>query len=304
MARAVGDAVSRPGDLVARYGGEELAVILPNTAEHGARHIAGRIRAAVEALGLEHACNAPGVVTVSIGCAAVSVMPNAVEPGLRTLLADADRALYEAKRQGRNRVISTGEIPVSPVPPALGDEERRLAEVASYRARLALPTDGLDRTARLAAALLGAPAGAISLIDAEEQLLIGRHGVDIERTPREIAFCAHTITGTSPLIVPDAKADPRFSDNPLVRGEPSIRFYAGAPLIAPGNGAHLGSLCVVDSTPRAGLDAGQRVLLEDLAELTMQELEWLRYGGIDSSPAQLDGTSPRSSLRREGTSRG
>ncbi|WP_052402998.1 diguanylate cyclase [Muricoccus aerilatus] len=283
VAQAVGGAVSRPGDLTARYGGEELAVVLPNTTEHGARHIADQILTAVEALGLEHEHNAAGIVTVSIGCAAAIVTPNAVQSGLQSLLAAADKALYEAKRQGRNRVVSSEEMPTSPVPPAMPAEEQRLVEVALYKERTVLPTEGLDRIARLTARLLGAPAGMVTLVDADEQLLIGRHGVDVERTPREIAFCAHTITGTAPLIVPDAMADPRFCDNPLVRAEPSIRFYAGAPLVAPENGAPLGALCIVDSVPRAGLDAAQRALLVDLAELTMQELERMRTGAAGLS---------------------
>ncbi|MFC7739063.1 diguanylate cyclase domain-containing protein [Roseomonas sp. GCM10028921] len=278
VARAVGGAVSRPGDLAARYGGEELAVILPNTAEHGARHIAERIRSAVETLGLEHERNAPGIVTVSIGCATLMVTPDAVGADLQTILSDADRCLYEAKRQGRNQVVSVEDFPTSPVPPVLENEAQRLAEVASYKAQLVVPTDGLDRIARLTAALLGAPAGIITLVDADEQRVIGRYGVDIERTPRELAFCTHTITGTVPLIVPDAKVDPRFSNNPLVRDDPNIRFYAGAPLIAPAGGAPLGALCIVDPAPRPGLDAAQRALLEDFAKLAMQELERIRSG--------------------------
>jgi diguanylate cyclase (GGDEF)-like protein/PAS domain S-box-containing protein len=103
IAKVVLELVSRPSDLVARYGGEEFAVVLPNTPASGARQIAERIRNAVYALNISHEGNAPGVVTVSIGCA---TQTPEVDSKLDGLIDAADSALYQAKRAGRNAIES------------------------------------------------------------------------------------------------------------------------------------------------------------------------------------------------------
>ena len=86
----------------------------------------------------------------------------------------------------------------------------------------------------------------------------------IEETPRDSAFCAHTILGPELLEVRDAAADPRFADNPLVNDDPDIRFYAGAP-IDMGDGLRMGSLCVIDRKPGM-LEPYQRDALMALAK--------------------------------------
>jgi diguanylate cyclase (GGDEF)-like protein len=111
IAGAMGRRVSRPADVVARFGGEEFAVLLPDTPLEGARHVAEIIRSAVLQLAIAHpgkpspatgdAPVAPRYVTVSIGCAALAPPPGTKS---HVLVELADRALYEAKRSGRDRV--------------------------------------------------------------------------------------------------------------------------------------------------------------------------------------------------------
>jgi len=109
VAHTLAQHVTRPGDLVSRYGGEEFVVVLGATGEEGARSVAGRIRAAVEALQLPHAGAPLGVVTVSVGV--VSCRPAQGGPDVARLLRAADQALYEAKRAGRNRVSAGARQP-------------------------------------------------------------------------------------------------------------------------------------------------------------------------------------------------
>ena len=113
VAGALAGTAQRPADLVARYGGEEMAALLPGTDARGAGDVAEGIRAAVEALAVPHEGSAPAmVVTVSVGVATATPRAND-DPaaGVRALLAAADQALYEAKRTGRNRVVAADAIP-------------------------------------------------------------------------------------------------------------------------------------------------------------------------------------------------
>jgi GAF domain-containing protein len=166
-------------------------------------------------------------------------------------------------------------MPAAPPP----DEQERLRTLQSYtEAGATAPDDPeLDRITRLAARLFDVPTAMISLVEQEKQVFISRQGIAATETSREASFCAHLLNPTEDvLVVPDAAADARFAANPLVTGNLGIRFYAGAPLIAPGTDHRLGALCVVDRVPHPPLDPLQEAVLKDLAALAVGRMEQRR----------------------------
>jgi len=147
-----------------------------------------------------------------------------------------------------------------------------------------------DRLVTLTASVLDVPIALISLVDHDRQWFLARHGLDVEETPRQMAFCAHAIVGDETLVVPDACQDSRFNTNPLVIAEPNLRFYAGTPLQSR-EGHNLGTLCVIDRQPRQ-FAAKQVMLLEELAQLVLRELELRREFTVNP----LTGLANRSSF--------
>lgn len=162
-------------------------------------------------------------------------------------------------------------------------ERERLAELQAYEILDTLPEESFDRLTRLAASLLGSPIALVSLVDNDRQWCKSRVGFPLTETPRDISFCTWTIQSDEPLVVEDAAIDPRFARNPLVTGEPRIRFYAGMPLKVP-SGHRLGTLCVIDGQPRR-LDEHERRLLKDLAAVAIDELE-LRRALVEAREAR------------------
>lgn len=156
----------------------------------------------------------------------------------------------------------------APLPP---NEAARLEALRQYHLLDTAPEQSLDDVTHLAAYICGTPTALISLVDETRQWFKSRFGLNMTETPREQAFCAHTILQPDLLEVEDARADRRFADNPLVQADPKIRFYAGAPLRTL-EGHALGSLCVIDRTPRK-LNAEQRDALNRLARLVMKAFE-------------------------------
>ncbi len=154
------------------------------------------------------------------------------------------------------------------------DEDTRLAVLREYRILDTDPEDAYDDITRLAAFICGTPIAAVSLIDAERQWFKSILGLAATETPRDAAFCAHTILQPGLMIIPDATEDPRFADNPLVTGDPNIRFYAGAPLVNE-SGYALGSLCVIDREPRH-LTPDQEAALRTLARQVTNQLDLAR----------------------------
>ena len=157
--------------------------------------------------------------------------------------------------------------------PDLCGEDDRLSVMGAFGLETLDYDEELDRIARFAARLCNTPIALVSLVEKDRQRFLAKTGLVAESTPRPTSFCAHAMLDGAPMVVADATQDDRFVDNPLVVGEPNIRFYAGAPLIS-NEGAPLGSLCVIDTEPRPeGLDELQSEGLALLAEGVMRRLE-------------------------------
>ena len=111
------------------------------------------------------------------------------------------------------------------------------------------PEKEFDDLVRLASAVCSAPISLVSLVDAHRQWFKASFGIEAKETLRDISFCTHAIQQADVFVVEDATQDERFRNNPLVTGDPTIRFYAGVPLRAP-NGYAVGTLCVIDLVSR------------------------------------------------------
>ena len=155
----------------------------------------------------------------------------------------------------------------APLPP---DESLRLAALASLDLLDTPPEERFDRITRLACRLFDVPIALVSLVDTDRQWFKSGEGFSVTETPRDIAFCGHTILDQRIMIVPDATVDARFADNPLVTGKDQIRFYAGCPLSAP-DGSRVGAFCIKGREPRQLSDEDQ-VLLKGLAEMVETEI--------------------------------
>jgi diguanylate cyclase (GGDEF)-like protein len=155
----------------------------------------------------------------------------------------------------------------APIP---ADEKERLQSLKSLNILETAMEERFERVTRLASRLLDVPMSAISFIDGGRQWFKSIQGLNATETPREHSFCAHAYLGDSLFEVPDATEDDRFWDNPLVTGDPSIRFYAGQPIKAP-DGRTIGTLCVIDRKPRR-LTSNQVEDLKDLAAMVEVEL--------------------------------
>jgi GAF domain-containing protein len=167
--------------------------------------------------------------------------------------------------------------------PLYHDEPARLAVLRDYEILDTLPEPQFDDITFLASYICGAPVALVSLVDEGRQWFKSKLGTDIEETPRDVAFCAHAILEPDEIfVVPDAHQDPRFASNPLVRDEPHIRFYAGAPLVSP-EGMPLGTLCVVDEVP-GYLSPAQTRALAALAREVVVHLELRRTVAALSKP--------------------
>ncbi len=159
----------------------------------------------------------------------------------------------------------------APIP---ADEAKRLALLAACKIIYTPAEQAFDDVARLAAELCGTEIALITLVDSDYQWFKARVGVELTGTARDLSFCGHCINGHHPLIVEDTLRDPRFADNPLVTGDPQIRFYAGVPLeIEPGSA--VGALSVADRSPRA-LTERQLESLRRLAKQIARELRLRR----------------------------
>ncbi|MEK6291927.1 MAG: GAF domain-containing protein, partial [Paraburkholderia tropica] len=155
------------------------------------------------------------------------------------------------------------------------DEEERLTALAQYGITDVLEEPAFDRLVQLAASIFNVPVVLVSLVEAERQFFAVGRGLDVCETSRDISFCAHAIRQPGVTVIPDARDDVRFRANPLVTGEPHIRFYAGAPLRTAA-GLALGTLCLIDRVPRSGFSEPDCRNLQDLAALVLDRLELRR----------------------------
>lgn len=155
-------------------------------------------------------------------------------------------------------------------PPKPDDEESRVQSLEALGILDTAPEPRFDRLTRLASRLFDVPTALVSLVDRDRQWFKSKVGLDEDQTDRDVSFCGHAILEEKPLVVPDALKDERFSDNPLVVGEPHVRFYAGRPLRAP-NGHRIGTLCLLDRSPRTFSEADAEAL-DDLATIAEREL--------------------------------
>jgi GAF domain-containing protein len=121
----------------------------------------------------------------------------------------------------------------------------------------------------------------VTVVDRERQIVKARVGTDFAGSSRPDAFCDHLIRSDEVLVVEDARQDPRFTENPLVTGEPFIRFYAGAPLIYMQD-IRLGGLCLLDTQPRelTPLDRAELAVMADDVMMAILEAEMNRLGDV------------------------
>jgi signal transduction histidine kinase len=155
------------------------------------------------------------------------------------------------------------------------NESERIKALRSYGVLDTLSEKEYDQLTAIASQICGCKMSLISLVDEDRQWFKARVGLDVSETAREFAFCAHAIhEPRKTLVVPDARLDNRFHDNPLVTGDPHLAFYAGVPLVNE-DGLSLGTLCVLDSEPKT-LTESQLNALNALAEQVMVLLELRR----------------------------
>ncbi len=148
---------------------------------------------------------------------------------------------------------------------------QRLAALRRYRILDTKPEQAFDDLTLLASQICETPIALITLLNDERQWFKSRVGTSLTQTARSVAFCAHTIEQDDLFVIPDTLADDRFRENPLVVGDPWVRFYAGAPLITH-DGHALGGLCVLDRVPRV-LTPGQQAALHALGRQVVAQLE-------------------------------
>ncbi|MFB9056240.1 ATP-binding protein [Mariniflexile ostreae] len=157
-------------------------------------------------------------------------------------------------------------------PEEKANEKDRIKDLKTYSILDTISEADYDNLTEIAAEICGAPISLISFIDDKRQWFKSHHGIDVQETPKEYAFCAHAINYPEDVfVIQDTRKDMRFHDNPFVTGDPHVVFYAGMPLISK-NGFPLGTLCVIDHKPNL-LTSSQIKSLRALSNQVMNLLE-------------------------------
>jgi PAS domain S-box-containing protein len=163
--------------------------------------------------------------------------------------------------------------PIVMIPPALpSNDDLRVKALQNLGLLATDREERFDRLTRMSARMFNVPIAYVSLLDRERQCIKSSVGIDFQQTPRSESFCGHTILEREPLVIPDALADARFHDNPLVAGPPHIRFYAGVALTTEDDLA-VGTLCLADRRPRE-FSAEDHDLLKQIATLARDEINY------------------------------
>lgn len=151
------------------------------------------------------------------------------------------------------------------------NEDLRMRAVGRYEILDTPPDGAFDRITSLAARIFEVPISTITIVDHDRIWFKSKYGLDADEIGRDPGLCASAIIDNEPWVVNDASTDPRTFDNPLVRGDLGLRFYAGAPLKT-GDGHNLGTLNIIDRVPRE-LSEEEKLTLTQLAEIVVDELE-------------------------------
>jgi excisionase family DNA binding protein len=208
--------------------------------------------------------------------------------GHRRVRLSAVMKLIEARQSGQTgqrlepASLDAEYLPLAePGYPVPANEGQRLRVLAASKLVGSPPEHVFDRLTWLATQISGCSTALLSLLTARRQWFKSRFGTELVETARDVAFCSHAILESKPLIVDDARTDPRFQKNPLVLGDPHIRFYAGFP-VADREGYRLGTLCVLDSG-LVTLSNAQVQALQELASIASEEIQ----RRLEETPGQL-----------------
>lgn len=172
-------------------------------------------------------------------------------------------------------IVTAAQVELGAAPPSSPlipeDEDLRIAAVGRYEILDSPPDGAFDRITKLAARIFKVPIATITIVDSDRIWFKAKYGIDAAEIGRDPGLCASAVLDYEPLVINDAAKDPRTLENPLVRGELGLRFYAGVPLTT-ADGYNLGTLNIIDVEPRE-LTEDDLEMLEELAEVVIDELE-------------------------------
>ncbi|RYZ79331.1 MAG: GAF domain-containing protein, partial [Moraxellaceae bacterium] len=160
-------------------------------------------------------------------------------------------------------------------PAIFPSEPERLKALIDYGLNDEQTIRSLDPVVHIASRMFNMPVAAVNMIGNDHVFFAASIGVGEVDMSRDVSFCAHAITQSDVMVVPDATLDERFHDNPLVIGAANLRFYAGVPLFSP-DGLALGALCIIDDKPHLNFTDEDKKRLQELAKMASDRLELRR----------------------------